>query len=328
MRGLIFDGTKVCLKGDIPDPIPAGREVLIKPLRMGICATDLEIVRGMEGFAGVLGHEFVGKVVECGPDVVKESARQLTGQRVVGTICVTCGDCDMCRQGIRSHCRRRTVLGISGHDGCFADYFVLPVENILLVPESVPDEQAVFVEPLAAAFRILEQIDSPKSLAVTVLGDGRLGLLCAQVLHRAGASVRCIGRSADKKTPCEKWGIPRGLVAEVRSWQDQDLVVDCTASADGFSTAIRMVRPQGTIVLKTTVTASSRPIAAELHRIVVDEITVIGSRCGPFDRALSALATNEIDVCSLISREMNLAEGVDAMRMAAERGVIKVLLSP
>lgn len=343
MKALHFDGRRLELRTDRPVPNPPPGEALIRPLRMGVCATDLEIVRGMQGFTGILGHEFVGVVEAIGASTEVANGGQeclphgrhgpivpadLIDKRVVGTINAACGACDMCRARIPEHCRARTVLGIVRRDGCFADCFLLPIENLLLVPDSISDDQAVFTEPLAAALRILEQIDVSQLSNVTILGDGRLGLLCAQVLHRAGAPVRSVGRTPEKWTPCDKWGIPRSIVSDTPLKNDQDLVVDCTGSAAGFDIALQMVKPRGKIVLKTTVAPGPIPKPIDLTRVVVDEVDVIGSRCGPFDKALSELARPETDVLSLITHRFDLSSGPEAMRIASQPGSLKVLLEP
>ena len=297
---------------------------MIRPLRMGICATDLQICKGYMAFHGVLGHEFVGVVEEA----AGREGKPWVGKRVVGTINCVCGKCDMCQRGLREHCRNRTVLGIAGRDGCFAQRFTLPVQNLLAVPDSIDDDAAVFTEPLAAAFQILRQLTIEGRPFITVLGDGRLGLLCAQVMSQLNATVRLVGKHPDKLALCEKWGVKQRLLDEVGLRADQDIVVDCTGSSDGLATAMKMVRPRGKIVLKTTVAPGSVPAGMDLSPLVVNEIQVIGSRCGPFPEALAALAAGKVDVLSLISRRMKLSEGVEAIRTAEQPGVIKVLLEP
>lgn len=323
MRALVYDGQGVRLAVDYSEPKLTPGEALIRPLRMGICATDLEICRGYMGFTGVLGHEFVGRVEAVGTKADKD----WIGARVVGTINCVCSRCDMCRSGLREHCRNRTVLGIAGRDGCFADAFTLPVQNLLRVPDTIDDDQAVFTEPLAAAFQILRQLTIEGRPYITVLGDGRLGLLCAQVLTQLNATVRCVGKHPEKLALCEKWGVKHRLLSEVGRRADQDIVVDCTGSPEGLVTAMQMVRPRGKIVLKTTV-APTKEATVDLSPLVVHEIQLIGSRCGPFPEALAALAEGKVDVVSLISRRAKLADGVEALRTAAQPGVIKVLMEP
>jgi len=241
---------------------------------------------------------------------------------VVGEINAACGVCPTCRRGLPRHCPERTVLGILGRGGAFADFLTLPQENLHAIPDGVTDEQAVFVEPLAAAFRILEQVEITSGMAVTVLGDGRLGLLIAQVLAGTGGDVRLVGRHREKLALAEGWGIAVTLGAEPPK---ADVVVDCTGSPDGFATAISLTRPCGAVVLKTTCAEAPAFNPAPL---VIDEITVIGSRCGPFEPAVQALAEGRIDVAPMIDRVFPLRDGEAALARAGERGSLKVLLTP
>jgi threonine dehydrogenase-like Zn-dependent dehydrogenase len=316
MRALVFD-SGLAFAPRHAEPVETAGDTLIRVKQAGICATDLEITRGYMNFRGVLGHEFVGQVVHS-PD------KQLVGQRVVGEINIVCGRCDLCVAGLSTHCRNRSVLGILNHDGAFAEYVRLPAVNLHVVPGSVDDDQAVFVEPLAAAYQVLKQVKVDARNWVTVLGDGRLGLLVAQVLRNAGCPVRVVGEHAEKLAMCEKWSIRARPMDEVTPRHDQDVVVDCTGSASGLELAMAMVRPRGTIVLKSTV-AAGKPL--NLAPIVIDEVTVVGSRCGPFREAIRGLAEKAVDVTSLIHRRMKLKQGVEAMELAGSPGVLKVLLS-
>jgi threonine dehydrogenase-like Zn-dependent dehydrogenase len=315
MRALVFDQS---LRFDANRAAPDARDgdTLIRVRRAGVCSTDLEICKGYMGFAGVLGHEFVG-------DVVESSDASLVGKRVVAEINCVCGICDRCRAGLGNHCAHRSVVGILNHGGGFADFVRVPSVNCHAVPDAIDDERAVFVEPLAAAFQILRQVPIDSSTRVTVLGDGRLGLLCAQVLRNAGAKIRVVGRNADKLALCARWQIPTLLAADAGAAHDQDVVVDATGSSAGFELAMALVRPRGTIVLKSTV-ADSRAI--NLAPLVIDVITVVGRRCGPFNAAIDAIANDAVDVASLIHRRFRLEDGVEAMRVAGERGVLKVLI--
>lgn len=330
MRALVLnDAGQVGLDERYAQPTLIDGEVLIRPTRMGVCSTDIELCKGYMGFAGVLGHEFVGVVEEVGKGVGKH----WLGQRVVGEINCVCGKCDMCKAGMKEHCRDRTVLGIAGRDGCFSDSFVLPATNLHAVPENVDDDRAVFVEPLAAALQVVRQITVEGRPNITVLGDGRLGLLCTQVLAQLNATVRCVGKHEAKLGLCEKWRIKHRLLAEVGLRQDQDIVVDCTGSASGISTAMQMLRPRGTLVLKTTVATgqAAGTIGApdiDLSPIVVNELNVIGSRCGPFAEAVDVLSRESVDVVSLISRRMKLGDGAALLDQARKPGMIKVLLEP
>lgn len=317
MRALRFDGTAARFDARAAEPDAATGDTLIRVRRAGVCRTDLEILKGYMGFSGVLGHEFVG-------EVVASKQTELIGCRVVGEINVVCGRCDLCLTGLSAHCRQRTVLGIAGRDGCFADYVRLPAANLHVVPGSVDDEQAVFVEPLAAACAVPRQVKVDGRTWVTVLGDGRLGLLCAQVLRLQGAPVRVVGRHPGKLALCEKWGVKARLLADITPRHDQDVVVDCTGTAEGLMTAVAMCRPRGTVVLKSTV-AGGAPL--NLAPVVVDEITVVGSRCGPFREAIHLLERRAVDVASLIARRFRLEHGVEALDHAGQRGVLKVLLT-
>lgn len=316
MRALVFSNS-LAFAANHPEPPVSEGDTLLKVRQAGICSTDLEIVKGYMGFRGVLGHEFVGEVAES-------ANKELIGQRVVGEINVVCGRCDLCLAGLSTHCRNRSVLGILQHNGAFAEYVRLPAANLHALPDSIDDDQAIFVEPLAAAFAVLRQIKLDLRRWVTVLGDGRLGLLVAQVLQTAGVPVRVIGKHATKLALCEKWGIRSRLVDDIEPRHDQDVVVDCTGSAAGFELALQIVRPRGVVVLKSTV-AGTKPMS--LAPVVIDEVTIIGSRCGPFREAIAALAQKQVDVVSLIHRRMKLEQGVEAMQLAGRAGVLKVILS-
>jgi threonine dehydrogenase-like Zn-dependent dehydrogenase len=316
MRALVFDQT-LSYQPRRPDPAAADGDSLIRVRQAGICSTDLEIAKGYMGFRGILGHEFVGEVVQS-------PQRDLVGKRVAGEINVACGRCDLCLGGLASHCRARSVLGIDKHDGAFADFVRLPAINLHVLPDSIDDDAAVFIEPLAAAFQVLKQIKLDGRRWVTVLGDGRLGLLVAQVLRNAGCPVRMIGKHPAKLALCEKWQIRSRPLADIKPRHDQDVVVDCTGSPAGLELAMQLTRPRGTIILKTTVAANT-PV--NLSPLVIDEITVIGSRCGPFRDARTALVDKQIDVASLIHRRMKLEQGVEAMELAGRPGVLKVILT-
>jgi len=314
MRALVFDG-KVRLQRRRAEPRPAKGEALIQVHLAGVCATDLEIVRGYMGFAGVLGHEFVGTVID--------GSRAWQGKRVVGEINCVCRRCDMCRRGLAKHCRKRTVLGIAGRDGCFADLVALPEQNLHEVPASLSDEEAVFVEPLAAAFQVVKQCPVEPRDRVTVIGSGRLGLLVAQVLAASGCKLDVVGRNPKTLEFCEKKGIQTIELGELVAKADRDVVVDCTGSPEGFDLAMRLVRPRGSIVLKSTY---AEPARLNMAPLVVNEVTVLGSRCGPFPDALAALARKQIDVLAMISRQLDLDRGVEALALANEPDVLKVLL--
>ncbi|HWE97750.1 MAG TPA: alcohol dehydrogenase catalytic domain-containing protein [Tepidisphaeraceae bacterium] len=316
MRALVFDKT-LSFQPRHPEPAAAGGDSLVRVRQAGVCSTDLEIVKGYMGFAGVLGHEFVG-------EVVSSADKELVGQRVCGEINVVCGRCDLCLSGLSSHCRNRSVLGILNHDGAFAEFLRLPAINLHVLPKTVDDDAAVFVEPLAAAFQVLKQVQIDARKWVTVLGDGRLGLLVAQVLRDAGCPVRVIGKHPEKLALCEKWQIRARPLADIVPRHDQDVVVDCTGSPAGLEMAIQMVRPRGTVVLKSTAAVGK---AMNLAPVVIDEINIVGSRCGPFREAIRALAEKRVDVTSLIHRRMKIEQGVEAMQLAERPGVLKVILT-
>jgi threonine dehydrogenase-like Zn-dependent dehydrogenase len=316
MQGLFFKKS-LSFKKNLPLP-SAPDEARIRVSRAGICSTDLEIAKGYMGFQGVLGHEFVG-VVEVAPDPA------WIGKRVVGEINAACGNCCFCVRGMRNHCNQRTVLGILGRDGSFAEQLSLPIQNLHPVPENLTDEEAVFTEPLAAAFRIIEQIAIRPEDRVTLLGDGKLGLLIAQVLKDRCRFV-VIGRHAERKNLLEQWGIQSLSTDQTTPLRHlSDIVIDATGSPKGFDLAQQLVRPQGTIILKTT--CAGRP-KVDLAKVVIDEVTVVGSRCGPFEPALEALFQKKVDVRPLITEVFPLKKGKEAFRKAAERGVLKVLLHP
>jgi 2-desacetyl-2-hydroxyethyl bacteriochlorophyllide A dehydrogenase len=317
MKALFFDG-RLELR-EVEKPRPAPGEALIQVLLAGICGTDREILKGYSNFRGIPGHEFVGRVVEC------EDAR-LVGKRVVGEINIACGECDLCLWGLGRHCPKRTVLGIVNRDGVFAEFVTLPVVNLHEVPKTVSDEAAVFVEPLAAAAEILEQMQVPPAAHVAVIGDGRLGLLVAQVLHDTQANVTVIGKHAWKLDLARDWGM------KVASFDDEGIparsfsvVVEATGSPAGLDQAFRLVTPRGTVVMKSTFHGQAHVDTAKL---VVDEITLLGSRCGDFRRALELLARGRVKVQPLVSKTFPLEAGLEAFEYLNSASCLKVLLAP
>jgi len=297
----------------------AAEEALIRVTKSGICNTDLEIVRGYAGFEGTIGHEFVG-VVESA-----DGFPEMVGKRVVGEINVGCGECELCRKGDPRHCPSRTVLGIKGRDGAHAEFLNLPARNLIEVPDLISDEQAVFTEPLAAALGITEQVKIENDTNIAVIGDGKLGLLCAMTLRLRSDNVTLFGRHNSKLAIAEKRGV-EGLVVDNASKMRGrfDVVVEASGSDAGFATALDLIRPRGKIVLKSTFHGKPQ---WEAWRVVVDEITIVGSRCGRFKPAIDLLAEGKLDVTDMISEEFRLADGVKAMAAAAEKGILKVLLS-
>ena len=297
------------LRHDIPTPAPPPGWALIAVTTAGLCGTDLQIMRGYAGFKGVLGHEFVGRVVEGSP--------RWLNRRVVGEINVGCGQCARCSAAGGSHCERRRVLGIRDLGGALAEFIVLPEQNLHAVPDSVSDAEATFVEPLAAALRVSEQVEIAPGSRVLVVGDGRLGQLAARALHAAGHHIEVAGRHAAKLERLQRIGIalsPPGA-------GDYDLAIECTGSPTGFDDALAALRPRGTLVVKST---STVPLRINSTDIVVNEINVVGSRCGPYAPALQALARNAVEVADLIDATYPLQEAKQALDKAAEPGVIKV----
>lgn len=313
MRALVFADRLQLV--DVPCPSPLHGESLVRVTLAGICNTDIEITQGYADFHGIIGHEFVG-IAEGGP---------LAGQRVVAEINVSCGQCAMCRSNNCSHCLQRKVVGIRQRDGVMAEYVALPDENLHAVPASVPDRQAVFVEPLAAALEILEGAHIRPSETVVVIGDGKLGQLVAQVLVLTGSDLTLVGRHEGKLDVASRRGIAVCNENEAARLKGADVVVDCTGSASGLTLAASLVRARGRIVLKSTFHGAQ---SVAMTPLVVDEVTLIGSRCGPFPAALRLLQRNLVDVESLISDCLPLSLGVQAFEQAQLNGVLKVLLEP
>ena len=313
MQAVVFDGeVKVT---EIPMPRPAEGEALVRVLTAGICKTDLELIRGYMSFQGVPGHEFVGTVEQC-------SNPHLQGKRVVGEINCVCHRCRFCRLEMPHHCLNRTVLGVQNRQGAFAEFITLPEDNLHLVPNSIRDDVAVFTEPLAAAFRIPEQVTISPDDQVVVLGDGKLGQLCSQVLWLYSKRFVCVGKHPWKldllnnlhiNTARQDDPIERGA----------DIVVEATGSYEGLMRALELVRPEGTIVLKTT---AAHPTALELSAPVINEVKIIGSRCGPFRPALEALAMGNVEVRPMISETYELRDAALGLQRAASPDVMKVLL--
>lgn len=299
-------------------PRPAPGQVLVKVLLSGICNTDLELQRGYYNFQGIPGHEFVGRVVECGDDAA------LLGQRVVGEINLACGKCVFCLRGLSRHCSSRTVLGIVNHPGAFAEYLTLPVQNLHIVPEDITDREAVFVEPLAAACEILDQLPSVESQQVAVLGDGKLGLLVAQVLRASGASVLLFGRHAEKLQFAVEQGIATANGYD-NLHQKFPVVVDCTGSAAGLKRAVDMTLPRGTVVMKSTV---QEAVSIDMAPVIVNEISLVGSRCGRFEPAMELLSNRQVKVDRMVQGEYPLEQAAEAFEKAAQKGTLKILLRP
>lgn len=296
-------------------PVRPPAFALIRMLVAGICNTDLELLRGYHGFAGTPGHEFVGEVIEADDP-------SLLGRRVVGEINLPCGHCDYCAIGLGRHCAKRKVLGIVNHPGAFAEYLVLPESNLHVVPDELRNDEAVFLEPLAAACEILDQVQIPAGEHVAVLGDGKLGLLVAQVLNTHGCHVTLYGRHENKLALVRRAGV-EAIASELRPHATFQLAVDCTGSARGLQDAIAMVRPRGTVVMKSTVHGK---VTIDTAPVIVNEITLVGSRCGRFEAAMQLLRSGKVDVFGFVSSEFQLRQAPVAFEEAARRGVLKVLL--
>ncbi len=322
MRALVLDQDWRFVE-DYPTPEPPPGEALIRVCVAGICNTDLELAKGYMQFHGVAGHEFVGVVVAA------PGAEAWEGRRVVGDINAACDVCGTCRAGRRTHCPHRTTLGINGRDGAFADYLTLPVANLYAVPDGLPDEVAVFTELLAAACEILEQVHIRPTDRVIVLGDGKLGLLCAQVLALTGCDLTVIGRHSDKLDILTRMGIAtlhveRDATAQLAEITGAaDVVIEATGHPDGYTTARKLVRPRGTLVLKSTYHGA---MEANLSMAVVDEVKLVGSRCGPFAPALRLLERKLVDVTALIQAHYAFTDILAALQCAGQPGALKILV--
>jgi threonine dehydrogenase-like Zn-dependent dehydrogenase len=318
MRALWLEGQSLRLRSEAPEPKIFPGEAVVRVLCAGVCNTDLELVRGYYPFAGIPGHEFMGRV-EGAP-----GHEEWVGRRVVGEINAACGHCSACAVGRRTHCENRTVLGIKGRHGAFAERLALPVENLHAVPGSVPDDVAVFTEPTAAALEVQQQVRIGPTDEVVVIGDGKLGNLLAQTLALTGCDLLVVGRHPEKLALLEARGIRVGLRADLPRHR-ADVAVECTGNADGLALAREAVRPRGTIVLKSTYRGA---VTIELSPIVVDEVSLVGSRCGPFAPALDLLVSGRIDVGPLIQARYPLTDAIAAFDHAARPGVMKVLIDP
>lgn len=313
MRAVVFDGE--VRVAEVPMPVPGPGEALIRVLTAGICTTDLELMKGYMDFRGIPGHEFVG--------VVKQSSNpHLQDKRVVGEINCVCHRCQYCQLEMPHHCMARTVLGIHNRNGAFAEYITLPEENLHLVPNSIRDDVAAFTEPVAAAFRIPERLHITQDDRIIVLGDGKLGQLCAQVLWLHSKRLVCVGKHPNKLALLKDLHINIAYKDDPIE-RGADFVVEATGSPDGLKRALELVRPEGTVVLKTTLAA---PTPMDLSQPVINEVRIIGSRCGPFRPALEALAMGNVEVRPMITEAYELADAVKALQRAASPDVMKVLL--
>ena len=316
MKALHFDGQKMTFLTDYDPPKPG--ETLVKINLAGICGTDIEILSGYMSYQGIPGHEFVG--------VIKESQdTHLIGKRVVGEINVGCGICELCKKGLERHCPHRTVLGILRRDGAFAQYLSLPEKNLHVIPDQIRDEQAVFVEPLAAAFEIKEQISLKQESNIALVGDGRLAQLVALVLNLSCQNITCFGRHKNKLELLKNLGIKTKIGIDSDDNQKFDLVVEATGSNSGFEDTMKLIKPKGTVILKSTLASKTN---LDLTSMVINEVSVIGSRCGPFGPAINALASGRISVDNLIDSTYSLEKFQDAFEQAKKPDILKVLLKP
>jgi 2-desacetyl-2-hydroxyethyl bacteriochlorophyllide A dehydrogenase len=315
MLSVLLESGRVEVRREPLPRIPKGF-ARIRLLAGGICSTDLELQRGYYGFSGTPGHEFVGEVVSA-------EDHSWLGKRVVGEINLACGKCEWCARGLGRHCPQRSVLGILNHPGAFREFLTLPLRNLHPVPDSISTEAAVFIEPLAAACEILDQVKIPKGGAIAVLGDGKLGLLIAQVLQVHGARVHLFGRHRDKMRIAEKAGVVTETVPAKLRRPGYRWVVDATGSPEGLQSAVAMCEPRGTVIMKSTVHGLVKIDAAP---VIVNEITLVGSRCGRFEPAIRLLRAGKINVRDLISEQFPLDRAPEAFQRAARKGVLKVLL--
>jgi threonine dehydrogenase-like Zn-dependent dehydrogenase len=315
MKALWLENNRLDLR-EVPEPVRSG-EALIRIRVAGICSTDLELVKGYYPFTGIPGHEFVGEVVAA-------DDQSWVGQRVVGEINITCGNCEQCLSGRPTHCENRTTLGISKRDGTFAEFTTLPISNLHRVLGSVPDEMAVFTEPLAAALEIQQQVHVRPTDRVLVIGAGRLGQLIAQTLALTGCDLRVVARHAYQQKILIERGIRTITEEDIQPWR-WDIVVEATGLPSGFSLARQAIRPRGTLVMKSTYKGE---MSANFSSIVVDEINIVGSRCGPFEPALRLMENGQVDPSVLIAAEFRLGEALSAFERAAQPGVLKVLVTP
>lgn len=320
MKALRIDNSTAVLDPSAAEPTPEPGEALIRLLRAGIGAADLLRVRQGPPPAGVPGHEFVGVVERVNPAARREEAAAWEGKRVVGSINVACGRCERCRAGLSSHCAARRVLGLLGRAGCLAERFTLPTANLVEVPRGMDDARAAFAQPLSAALHAAQMVRFEGKPYVTVLGDGVVGLLAAQIMARRNASVRLLGTDPARFSLCEKWGVKHRHLDEVGRRQDQDVVIDCTGDGAGLELALSLVRPRGTIVVRSAgpVPAAADEGAASIAPLALNEINVVGARCGSFADAVDLLAREGVEVSSLAGRRFRLAEAATAFRFALE----------
>lgn len=320
MKALYISKGILSLKKNTPTPKLGRNEALIKVKLAGICSTDLELVKGYADFGGIPGHEFVGEVIE----VQNRKHNELVGKRIVGEMNLGCGKCEYCMSGIKEHCLNGLAMGVRGKEGVFAEYVTLPAENLHVLPKNVSDKEAVFVEPLAAALRIPQVVNIPIDKQVAVIGTGRLGILICQVLNLSGVKLTVLGRSKNSLLLPKKLGMNIGLVSEYgpKTW---DMIVDATGNEEGFTHALNLIKPMGTIVVKSTYNGK---INEDISKVVIDEIKIVGSRCGPFDPAIELLSQKRIETALLVEKIYPLSDGIRAFEHASKPGVHKILIKP
>lgn len=318
MKGLWLQDRKMSFRSDLPMPVLAPDEVLIKVLLAGVCSTDLEMLKGYYDFTGIPGHEFVGQVVD------DNGHSGLLGKRVIGDINISCGKCERCLHQEPSQCMQRRTLGIFDYNGVFAEYCNLPAKNLTVVPDAVSDVLAVFTEPTAAALRILDQVQVKPSDRVIVVGAGRLGLLIAQVLKNTGCDLKVVVRRAEPAAILTSLGIRAVFADEIRD-KLADIVVEVTGSSEGFELSRSLTRARGTLVLKSTFAGD---VSVNLSKLVVDEITLVGSRCGDYPAGLRALSSGLLQVGEMVDSVFTLNEGLEALNRAGQPGVLKVMIKP
>ena len=317
MLAVHLESGRVTLRRQPLPRVPKGF-ARIRLLAAGICSTDLELQRGYYGFSGTPGHEFVGEVTET-------ADKSWIGKRVAGEINLACGKCEWCKRGLGRHCPTRSVLGIVEHPGAFREFLTLPLHNLHKVPDSIPTEHAVFIEPVAAACEILDQVKIPKGSPVAVLGDGKLGLLVSQVLQASGSRVHLYGKHRDKMRLVEPAGVTTEILPKKLPVMAWPYVVDATGSSAGLKAAVSMCVPRGTVIMKSTVHGL---VSIDTAPAIVNEITLVGSRCGRFEAAIPLLSSGKVNVGSMISEEFPLNQAPRAFAEAAKKGVLKVLLRP
>lgn len=332
MRALRYEGPAkgVALSRTAPEPEAREGEAIVRPSRMLIAVGDIALASRRPDLPAItMGSEFVGVVEKASNGGGSKSRSPLLGRRVVASASIACGECDLCQRGLAAHCRARAVMGVIGRDGCFADRLAVPVRNLAVVPDDVDDDRAAFASAASSAVHAAQQIRIEGKPYITVLGDGVVALLCGQVMSRLNASVRIVGRRESRADLSAKWGVKHRPEADVGRRADQDIVVDCTGTPEGFSLAMRLVRPRGKVLLKGPIhPALSAPWMIDLSPIAVGEVEVIGSRCGQIAEGLDAIGRGGIDVLSLISRRVRLDDAAEGLRIAAQGEALGVLMEP